>query len=229
MGDEQAIEPGVPGGSAGRDHERRRAKRKGLTRQRHPRIGGAWLVLRKARQDTRTWSTGGEIVVAGTLAKRCGDRVVLLHDRRIPGRQTNIDHIAVARSGVWVIDAKRYRGKVQVCQAHLAVAGCDRTRLIVAGRDRTRLVDRLTMQVELVAAAVADVDPAIAVNGAMCFVAPQGRLTSTSIPALRTLRIRGFVLMRPRSLARRLNRDGDLSQQQMRSIASELARRFPVA
>jgi hypothetical protein len=130
---------------------------------------------------------------------------------------------------VWVIDAKRYRGKVRVRQAHLAVAGCDRTRLIVAGRDKTRLVDGLTVQVELVAAAVADVDPAIAVSGAMCFVAPQGRLTSTSIPALRTLRIRGYALMRPRSLARRLNRDGDLSEQQMTSIASALARRFPMA
>jgi len=228
MGD---IGPEVPVSSAGREHERRCAKREDLTRKRHPRIGSALLALRNSPQDERNRRTGGEgaVIVTRILAKRCGDRVVLLHDRRIPWRRTTIDHIAVARSGVWVIDAKRYRAKVEVAQARLAVAGSDKTRLVVAGRDRTRLVDGLSMQVELVAAAVAEVDPTIAVDGVMCFVAPRGRLTSNSIPVLRTLRIRGYTLMRPGSLARRLNRKGDLSQEQMTSIASVLARRFPMA
>jgi hypothetical protein len=38
---------------------------------------------------------------------------VVLHDRRIPGRRSNIDHLVIARSGVWVVDTKRYRGKVE--------------------------------------------------------------------------------------------------------------------
>ena len=38
----------------------------------------------------------------------------MLHDRRIPGTRANIDHIAVASSAVWVIDAKRYNGKLAV-------------------------------------------------------------------------------------------------------------------
>lgn len=236
MGDEEAIEPGVPGDSAGREYDRRRAKREGLTRERHPRIGRALLALRKSLQDERNWRTGGggEVIVARILARRCGDRVALLHDRRIPGQRTSIDHIAVARSGVWVIDARRYRGKVQVSKAlcgqtRLTIVGYDSTRLIVAGRDKTRLIDGLAKQVECVAAAVAEVDPTIAVYGAMCFVAPEGRLTSSSIPALRTLRVRGYELMRPGSLARRLNRKGDLSHEQMTSVASILARRFPMA
>jgi len=35
-------------------------------------------------------------------------RLWILHDRRIPGSRANIDHIVVAPSGVWIIDAKRY-------------------------------------------------------------------------------------------------------------------------
>lgn len=40
--------------------------------------------------------------------------VIVLHDRRIPGTRSNIDYIAITRSGgVWAIDAKNYTGKVQ--------------------------------------------------------------------------------------------------------------------
>jgi hypothetical protein len=259
MGDEQSVEAGVPGTSAGREDERRRTKRERLGRERHPRIGRALLALRRSPpwrrhlpcsracastsaifrrwpHDELSWRTGGggEVTVARILERRCVDRVVLLHDRPIPGRQTNIDHIAVARSGVWVIDAKRHGGKVRLSkmlcgQTKLSVAGRDKTRLTVDGRDRTRLIDGLAAQVEFVAAAVAAVDPAIPVHGAMCFVAPKGKITSGALPALRTLRIRGYALLRPGSLARCLNRKGDLSREQMASIASMLARRFPIA
>ena len=46
--------------------------------------------------------------------------VVLLHDRRIPRSRANIDHIAVAPSGVTVVDAKAVKGKVRV----RATVGC---------------------------------------------------------------------------------------------------------
>jgi hypothetical protein len=35
----------------------------------------------------------------------------VLHDRRIPGTQANIDHIAITSTGIYVIDAKRHVGK----------------------------------------------------------------------------------------------------------------------
>ena len=49
-----------------------------------------------------------------SLEARCGDLVELLHDRRIPGRRSNIDHLAVSPSGIWVIDSKRYAGRARV-------------------------------------------------------------------------------------------------------------------
>ena len=38
--------------------------------------------------------------------------IAVLHDRRIPGSKANIDHIAITAAGIWVIDAKRYKGDV---------------------------------------------------------------------------------------------------------------------
>jgi hypothetical protein len=51
-------------------------------------------------------------------------------DRRIRRSRANIDHIAVASSGIWVIDAKRYNGKVEVRKPLLGTP-----KLIIAGRD----------------------------------------------------------------------------------------------
>jgi hypothetical protein len=63
-------------------------------------------------QATRAWKTGaiGEQLV-GDLLESCTG-VEVLHDRRMPRSKANIDHIAVAPTGVYVIDAKRYDGAV---------------------------------------------------------------------------------------------------------------------
>ncbi len=67
------------------------------------------------RQSTRAWDQGGrgEERVGRLLSKAVGLDGVVLHDRSIPGRSSNIDHIAIVPSGVWVIDTKQYTGRVQ--------------------------------------------------------------------------------------------------------------------
>ena len=64
----------------------------------------------------------------------------------------NIDHIAIAPTGVWVIDTKRYKGKVDVVKPWFR-----EPRLTVARRDQTRLVVGLVKPVDLVKAAMARV------------------------------------------------------------------------
>jgi hypothetical protein len=61
----------------------------------------------------------------------------MLHDRRIPGTRANIDHLVVAATGVWIVDAKSYRGKVE----QRDVGGWFTTdkRLFAGGRDRSGL------------------------------------------------------------------------------------------
>jgi hypothetical protein len=59
---------------------------------------------------------------------------------------------------VWVIDTKRYKGKLQVAKPLFG-----KPTLKVGGRDQTKLVDGLAKHVELVMVAVADDAPDIAV------------------------------------------------------------------
>jgi len=137
--------------------------------------------------------------------------VVLLHDRAIPGRRSNIDHLAIAQLGVWVIDAKRYAGKVEVRKPLFG-----RRELRIAGRDQTKLVDGLAGQVEM----VQEIIPGTPVRGALCFV-------DADLPLVGTLEIDGFVLAYPRRLAKRINRPGPLDDAQVRSVADLLTARLP--
>lgn len=155
--------------------------------------------------------------VAKVLAKYLHEGVVVLHDRRIPHSPANIDHIAVAPSGVWVLDTKRYKGKVAVHKPLLGAA-----KLTIAGRDRSRLVDGLARQVALVETALADVAADVRVRGALCFV-------DADLPLLGTLRINGYPLLYPKALAKRINANGPLAAELVHVAAVELARRFPPA
>ena len=148
----------------------------------------------------------------------------MLHDRRMPHSRANIDHIAVAASGVYVIDAKRYRGKIKVLKP---LFGAQKLR--IAGRDRTKLVDGLGNQVAVVKAALVDVAPDAPVRGCLCFVAPEGFMADSGLPVLRTLKINGYPLFYPRRLAKRLNSRGSLSREHARRLHARLAERLPPA
>jgi hypothetical protein len=90
------------------------------------------------REISATWRKGsdGEPRVAAYVGRELGDAVLCLNDRLIPGRRGNIDHIFVAPSGVWVVDAKTYSGRV-VCRD---VGPAWRTEnKLMGGRDRTSL------------------------------------------------------------------------------------------
>lgn len=108
---------GQPGASLLREHERRRRNRENRTRGTHPRIGGLVLALGGAPQHESAFEQGAlaERAVADSLARRTNsDRVITLHNRRMPGGRGDIDHVAVAPTGVWVIDTKDWKGKVEI-------------------------------------------------------------------------------------------------------------------
>jgi len=162
-------------------------------------------------------------MLAASLAKRCPD-VPILHDRRMPRSSANIDHLAFAASGVYVIDTKRYKGKVEVVKPLFG-----QRRLRIAGRDQTKLVEGLARQVAAVQAALADLGGDVPVRGCLCFVAPAGLFADSGLPLLRTLEIQGFPLDHPRRLAKRLNGRGPLAAEQAAGLQLELAKRFPSA
>lgn len=183
------------------------------------------LVLSDPTAGERSYAIGaeGEEQVAGRLARYCPG-IPIMHDRRIPRTRANIDHLAVTASGVWVIDTKRYRGRIEVRRPLFG-----EPRLVIGGRDQTTLVERLAWQVESVGQALAAIAPSVDVHGCLCFVAPRGTLPDGGLPLLRTLSIDGFPLLSPRRLAARLRRGGDVTAGGRDALAAALAQRFPPA
>jgi hypothetical protein len=174
---------------------------------------------KKLIADERHWNTGarGEQLLAESLAQRCPS-VPMLHDRRMPRSRANIDHIAFAATGIYVIDTKRYRGKIEVLDPLFG-----KPKLKIAGRDRTKLIDGLEKQVATVRALLAGFADDVPVNGCLCFVTPEGLLADSGLPLLRTLRIRGFPLYYPRRLVKRLNRQGPVSAERALELQARLA------
>ena len=154
--------------------------------------------------------------VAQTLAERC-ENVTVLHDRTL-GRGLGTADIAVAPSGVFVIESRPAEGPVRVSRPPFGPA-----KLRVGGLDRTSVVEGLDEQVAAVARTLAPIDPGAAVSGVVCFVDDE------SLPMLRTLTLRGVPLLDPRGLVRRLRRRGPLTGERARRIADELSALLPAA
>jgi hypothetical protein len=221
--DEFGWDIGVAGDSARREAERlrRRAEQARASRSRLASLFlGPPAEAKRLATRQRRWAVGarGEQMLSESLLRRCPD-ALLLHDRAMPGSRANIDHIAVAGSGVYVIDAKRYRGEIEVREPLFGKA-----KLMIAGRDRTRLVEGLRRQVGAVEAALADVAPGAPVHGCFCFLPPEGLLADSGLPIVRTLRINEYPLYYPRRLAKRLNCAGPLAHELAVTIHAELAR-----
>jgi len=162
-----AIESGLAGSSARREYERRKARDEERLRQKWGKLGGIAVALSDEKQSTAAWEKGavGEERLGARLDSLVSESLAVLHDRRIPGTRANIDHIVVTRVGIWVIDAKRYKGRPEL----KIEGGLFRPRsekLVVGRRDCTHLVDGVLKQVALVRAVVGDL-PA---TGALCFV-----------------------------------------------------------
>lgn len=168
------IERGTPGQSSLDEYKRRHGKREARIDVKFGRFAGIVKFLTDDPQSITAWAKGseGERVLAASLAKHLGDSSVILSDRRAPRTRGNIDHLVIAPSGVWVIDAKNYSGLVEQPD----VGGwfkVDR-RLYVGGRDRSKALDGLTWQVEAVTTALQECR--VPVSPAVCFTDAEWRL-----------------------------------------------------
>ncbi len=136
----------------------------------------------------------------------------------MPQSRGDIDHIAVAPTGVFVIDAKAISGAVRVVRPWFG-----QPKLLVNGRDRTKLIDGLDRQVGTVRAVLEDIGCSeIPVHGMMCF-------TEADLPLIGTQRIRGHELLYRKALAKRLNAPGPLTADAVQSTGRLLAQALPAA
>jgi hypothetical protein len=170
------VDCGSAGASARAEGDRLRSKKAWKERaikEAHPILGRVALAIDPLPDRGAAWMKGavGEEKYGAALdglSRSSEERVLVLHDRRIPRSKANIDHIAVTAAGVWVIDAKRYTGRV----AKQGGGWLDpEVKLTVAGRDRTKLVAGVRKQIEHIAKAMAGSPFAGApIHGALCFI-----------------------------------------------------------
>jgi hypothetical protein len=152
-----------------------------------------------------------------------GDRVIALHDRLIPGTKGNIDHIFVAPTGVWVVDAKAYKGRV--VKRDVGPIWREQNEVFVGGRNRTTLAKGVEKQVEAVIAALRT-DPAAKgtdVHAALCFTESEWGLLDFPF------QVGNVWVLYPGALRKRLKKNGSLSREAMERIARRLDLSLPPA
>lgn len=216
------VVDGQGGVSADAEFQRRHGARRERVISRFPRMGRFLLAVFDDPQSTRAWSVGaeGERIVSEMLAAIAGNLLRVLHDRRIPGSRANIDHLVVAPTGVFVVDAKRYLDKRPVLRVE---GGLLRRRvefLTVGGRDRTALVTGMHKQVALVREALADL-PEVPVRGVLCFV-------DADWPIIKPVfTVNNVAVMSPRKLKALLSKPGLLDEGQIADAQWRLHESFP--
>jgi hypothetical protein len=217
----QEVEAGTPGSSARREFGRRKANRERRIHAKHPRLAGFILAVTDDPQSTKAWDTGalGEERLGARLNELASDTLRVLHDRRIPRTRANIDHLAVAPTGVYVIDTKRYQGR-----PHLKIeGGLLRPRvekLLVGTRDCTKLVDGVLEQVDIVRDLL---DADIPIHGVLCFIEADWPLIG------RAFTTRGVQVLWPKKLYPTLQADGSLKLESLAEVHRTLADALPIA
>jgi len=221
LADVEPVETGTPGASARREFERRKAKREERTRAKHPKLGAIILALGDDPQSTKAWDVGasGEERLGNRLNELTSDALLVLHDRRIPGTKVNIDHLAVTPTGVYVIDAKKYKGRPRLkVEGGLLRARVEK--LLVGARDCTKVVDGVLKQVDIVRSVTGDDVP---VHGVLCFVEADWPLVGGSFST------RGVEALWPKKLYSKLSVDGPLVITALDDIHRRLASSLPPA
>ena len=214
---------GSAGKSAHEEYLKRRAAREAHVKgQLGNLLGGIALTIAGESQSTRAWEQGsvGEQKLAGVLSGI--DGLTVLHDRQVPASRRNIDHIVIAASGVYVVDAKNYSGLIQIRERG-SLLFPDK-RLYVGSRDCSRLAENMAWQTEAVSNVLSSVFPEpgrIPVRAVLCFVDGEWPLL------LPPESFKGVRLEGTRSIKKLLSTPGALNAQERAGIAQVLGVALP--
>jgi len=223
---ETDAELGVAGASAAAEGSRRRDKRIEEVRRTHGDHAAEVAKAMAEHDNAATWGKGskGESRLAAFVEREVGDAVIPLHDRLIPGTRGNIDHIFVASTGVWVVDAKALTGKV--VQHEVGPFWGRENEVHVGGRNRTKLAKGVEKQVTAVIAALKP-NPEFKgtdVHAALCFLDSEWSLLDFPFQVGSSVWV-----MYPGALRKRLKKKGSLSREKMERMARRLDLSLPRA
>ncbi|HEY6474626.1 MAG TPA: nuclease-related domain-containing protein [Acidimicrobiales bacterium] len=210
--------PGTPGASARARYEALRARDDARRRRVFGRLAPVVSLVVGPKRSTEAWGRGaeGEERVGPFLTHSVGDNGIVLHDRKIPRSRANLDHLAVVASGIWVIDSKHYRGRLQL----RTVGGwfAPRRALCIGRFEHSALVRSAERQRATV---VRRVPPDVPVNAALCFTGVELGLFA------RPFVLDGVLVAWPKPLAKALDAPGPLDAGRRHELAALLARAFP--
>jgi hypothetical protein len=79
-------------------------------------MAAGWGLRFRPSPDASAWQRGaaGERRTARLLDPLARHGWAVFHDLAIPGSQANLDHLVIGPGGVFVIDSKQYRGRLQL-------------------------------------------------------------------------------------------------------------------
>jgi Nuclease-related domain len=153
---------------------------------------GGWLGLRfRPSSDAVAWRRGaaGERRTARLLARLERDGWAILHDLALPRSRANLDHLVIGSGGVFVIDSKQYRGRLQL----------DPSGRLWHGRySLTPILRAVSWEADRVAQVLPDpgvvVRPIMAIHGAQV---PWGKVVIDGIPVVAARRLPSMLCQLP--------------------------------
>jgi len=219
------IDAGVAGASAAEEGARRKDKRVDDIRRRYGDYAADVAEEMAARDVASSWGKGssGESRLASFVTREVGDSTIALHDRLIPGTRGNIDHIFVAATGVWVVDAKAYKGQVE--QRQFGPPWNRTNELWIGGRNRTKLASGMEKQVVAATAALKRDESfkGTDVHAALCLLESEWKLLDFPF------QVGDVWVLYAGALRKRLKKPGSLSREAMQRIAQRLDLSLPRA
>ena len=221
-----SIDAAIPGRSAQREYERRVAMQERALEEKSGtgRIGRLVKVFTGEPESTTAWAKGsvGEHQLGLRLSRDLADVAVVLHDRAVSGTKWNIDHLVIAPSGIWVVDAKNYEGRVD--RRDCGGWADDDIRVYVAGRDRTNLVSALTWQVDTVQPILESIGFSdVPIHQVLCFTDSEWSFFA------RPFQIDDVLIIWAKRLVKLARQPGPLDDHDIRTIATQLAEKLPPA
>lgn len=133
--------------------------------------------------------------------------------------------MVVSGAGVFVVDAKRYRGRRPRLRVQGGILRPRTETLLVGTRDCTKLVDGVAKQVERVRTARAPLEVAgeIPVRGVLCF------LDADWPPVGGAFAIRAVDVLWPKKLVERITTGAELGPSRVDQVYRMLSTAFPIA
>lgn len=164
----------------------------------------------------------GERRLATHLDQELTNGATVLHDRRVPKARGTIDHLVVAPTGVWVIDAKNSAGRVE--RRRTGSWRRPESRLYVENRDQTELVGKMDVQSDAVRAALEPIDFAtLPVRRCLCFTSADWSSFS------RPFSIDDVWIGWPQALTRAMRSNPILGPAEVVTVAQHLSAEFPAS